>query len=250
MKRIVTYIIYLCLTEAGANEQATKYFNEANELYEESRFDEAVESYEVAINEGTQHPTLFYNYANALFRAEKLGKAILYYEKALKISPTDKDIQNNLKFAMAHTIDKHQKPQHNILTKFIWFLHSGYSLNMALWAILVLFSLIFGLFMLTIYKMQSIRLLIMTLIGLAVLILIIWTPSIFMRISEQESIRYAIVLEESLEIYSGPGSTYQALAKVHEGTKFEIEEVTDEWAKVKLPDGTGGFVLYSELGKI
>ena len=246
----VIILLVVCLNWASANEQATKLFREGNKLYEESLYEEAAKSYEVAVNEGIMHPTLYYNYANSLFRAEKLGKAILYYEKALKLAPGDKDIQNNLKFAMAHTIDKHQEPQQNILTKFLWYLHMGYSLNMALWAVLILFSGIFGFFIILIYRGQRTRLLLMPLIGLTVMVLLAWNSSILLRIKAQEAVRYGIVLQKSLEIYSGPGKSYQALAKVHEGTKFEIEEVTNGWAKVKLPDGSGGFVLYSELGKI
>ena len=75
-------------------------------------------------------------------------------------------------------------------------------------------------------------------------------PSILIRINEQESVRFAIVLVPSLPIYSGPGDSYQVLSKVHEGTKFEIVELSQGWAKVKLPNGTGGYVQDSELGKI
>ena len=63
MKFVLILLFTVPLAVIYANEQATKYFNEGNKLYEESRFDEAVKSYEIAINEGIQNPDLFYNYA-------------------------------------------------------------------------------------------------------------------------------------------------------------------------------------------
>jgi tetratricopeptide (TPR) repeat protein len=233
-----------------ASEQGQLYIAQANQAYEEGEFTEAQQLYEKAINEGVVNANVYYNYANTLFRLDKLGESILYYEKALKLSPTDEDIKANLKFANAQTIDKHPQPGHNIITKFIWFLHSSYDLNSALWLALGLFSGLFLLGVLVLFIPQRIRILIYPLMGLMALGFLITIPSIAVRIHEQETVKFGIVLAQSLEIYSGPGESYQVLSKVHEGTKFEIEGVSNNWAKVKLPNGTGGYVKYSELGSI
>ncbi len=235
---------------ANTASPAEEYFAEANSYYEKGEFEDASEMYKKAVNEGIENPILYYNYANSLFRTEQLGLSILYYEKALKLAPHDPDILANLKFARAHTVDKNEEPEQNILTKFLWYLHSGYSLNMALWIFLLGFSLIFALLILNLYMGSGVKIFSFSIIGLIALLLIIWSPSVIIRIKSQETARYAIVLSKSLDIYSGPGDNYQALAKVHEGTKFEIETITQDWAKVKLPTGKGGYVLASELGKI
>ncbi|MFC1586371.1 tetratricopeptide repeat protein [Fibrobacterota bacterium] len=242
--------LFLLTTPLMATDPAMGYIQQANQAYEEQDFPRAGSLYEKAINEGIINADLYFNYANALFRLENLGEAILYYEKALKLSPTDRDIQANLKFAYAQTIDKHPLPKYNVLTRFIWYLHSSYDLNLALWLALGLFSGLFGLGILLLFTSQRARILIYPFIALLAVGLVVLAPSLGFRIKDQETVRFAIVLSPSLEIYSGPGESYQALSKVHEGTKFEIEEVSENWAKVKLPNGTGGFVKYSELGKI
>jgi tetratricopeptide (TPR) repeat protein len=253
MQRYVLAFL-LCLFAGGnvihASEQGLIYFNQANQVYEEGDYSGANELYEKAVNEGLKSAAVYYNYANTLFRLKKLGKAILYYERALKLSPTDEDIQANLKFAYAQTVDKHPVPEYNALTKFIWGVHAGYNLTIALWIVLGLFTIIFILCVILLFLPPQAKLLFYPIIVLIGLFVIATSPSIGMRIYELEATRFAIVLSKNLDIFSGPGEGYQVLSKVHEGTKFEIKELAKGWAKVKLPNGTGGYVKFSELGKI
>ena len=55
---------------------------------------------------------------------------------------------------------------------------------------------------------------------------------------------------DAIEMFSGPGETFQVLTQVHEGTKFEIVETRGDWVSVKLANGKGGFVRLSDLGKV
>ena len=246
--------IFLCFhlapTVTHASEQARIYIQQGNQFYEEGNFTEARAYYEKALNEGLVNLELYYNYGNTLFRLDKLGEAIIYYEKALKLSPTDEDIKANLKFANAQTIDKYPQPEYNAITRFIWYLHSSYGLNTSLWLILGIFCGIFLMGTLLLFLPPGSKIIIYPLMAILLLCLLIITPSIALRINEQETVRFAVVLSPTLEIYSGPGESYQVLSKVHEGTKFKIEKISGNWAKVKLPNGTGGFVKYTELGKI
>jgi tetratricopeptide (TPR) repeat protein len=250
MLRTLLLGLFLFTGTTPASQQAQIYFDRGNQLYEEGDFSNAREQYEKAVNEGLVNAVLYYNFANTLFRLNKLGGAILYYEKALKLTPTDEDIKANLKFAYAQTIDKHPEPEHNVFTKFIWYLHSSYDLNLMHWIALCLFSLIFLLGTVMLFLPGGARLIIYPLIVLILTGLLFIVPSLTLRINEQESVRFAIVLSPVLQLYSGPGESYQVLSKVHEGTKFKIVELSNNWAKVKLPNGASGYVKYAELGKI
>ncbi|MBF0431857.1 MAG: tetratricopeptide repeat protein [Fibrobacteria bacterium] len=250
MKKILLLIILLAASGLLAGEQGHVYFTDGNAAYEAGDFKLAKDSYEKALNEGVVSSELYYNYANALFRLKKLGESILSYEKALKLAPTDKDIQANLKFANAQTIDKHPAPNYNLFTKIIWGLHSGYNLNHALWAMLILFSVIFILAMLSLFLSPGLKLFTRVFIVLCLVPLVVIAPSAILRIKAQETSRFSIVLSPVLELYSGPGDGYQVLSRVHEGTKFEIEKITGDWAKVKLPNGKGGYVKITGLGMI
>jgi uncharacterized protein YgiM (DUF1202 family) len=86
--------------------------------------------------------------------------------------------------------------------------------------------------------------------GTAALAMLSLVPSLAMKIKDQETLRYAIVLKPAIEMFSGPGETFQVLTQVHEGTKFEIVETRGDWVSVKLANGKGGFVRLSDLGKV
>jgi tetratricopeptide (TPR) repeat protein len=233
-----------------ALDRATRHFREANAAYEKADYAEAAALYRRAIDEGAASSRLYYNYANSLFRLKQLGMAILYYEKARKLAPDDEDIAFNLRFANAQTMDKNPVPEANALTKALWIVHSAYSINQGLWAAAVLFAGIFLAATLALFAGAALRGLLYTAIGFAVLGLAALVPSLAYKVKQQESLEYGIVISPSLEMYSGPGDTYQVLTKVHEGTKFEIVEVHGEWASVKLLNGKGGYVRLADLGKV
>ncbi len=233
-----------------ALERATRNFRLANAAYEKNDYAKAEELYRRAVDEGAVNARLYFNYANALFRQDRLGMAILYYEKARKLAPEDEDIAFNLRFANAQTADKNPEPEANLLTKVLWKLHSAFSINQGLWAAAGLFSAGFLLAALSLYAGAALR---GVLVGAAVLCFIALaalSPSLVYKIKQQESVQYGIVLAPAVEMYSGPGDSFQLLTKVHEGTKFEIVEVRGDWASVKLLNGKGGYVRLADLGKV
>ncbi len=250
------FLAILCLgfgmqfSQGESLEQAQKAFAQGNAAYEKADFEKAERQYRRAIDEGIADHKLFYNYANALFRQNKLGLAILYWEKAAKLHPNNPDVEQNLKFARARIADKATDSPANFLTRALWSLHSGYTINQGLWLALGLFSALFvGIFFILSAPswLRVFGSLGVTVVALALLVLI---PSLVYKIRQQENVVSAIVLKPVLEIYSGPGDNYQLLARVHEGTKFTLEQVSGDWASVKLSNGTGGWVRYAELGKI
>ena len=84
----------------------------------------------------------------------------------------------------------------------------------------------------------------------SLLALLAFSPSLLYKIHQQETEQYGIVLQPTIEMFSGPGETYQVLAKIHEGTRFVIVEQRGEWLSVKLANGKGGFVRANQLGKV
>lgn len=233
-----------------ALDRATRHYRDANAAYEKSDYAEAAALYRRAIDEGAVSSRLYYNYANSLFRLKQLGMAILYYEKARKLAPDDEDIAYNLRFANAQTIDKNPVPEANVFARALWVFHSAYTINQGLWAAALLFGGIFLAATLALFAGSALRGLLITAIGFAVLGLAALVPSLAYKVKQQETLEYAIVISPTLEMYSGPGDTYQVLTKVHEGTKFEIVEVQGEWASVKLLNGKGGYVRLADLGKV
>ena len=103
-KRIFTILLFVTICSfficfiCYGNQNYENKFNEGNSLYEKGNYKGAENIYEDIIKSGVINPYLYYNAANAAFKAGSTGKAMLYYERALRMSPRDEDIKQNLKY--------------------------------------------------------------------------------------------------------------------------------------------------------
>ena len=89
----------LCLIQIGdlAAADAQQVFNEANQAYKEGNYRIAADGYESILKGGNVFSKeLFFNLGNAYFRLNEIGLSMLNYERALRLDPTDVDIQQNL----------------------------------------------------------------------------------------------------------------------------------------------------------
>lgn len=247
----------LCLFAAAAGAaspeamgRANQAFRQANAAYEKNDYPQAADLYRRAIDEGVADSRLYFNYANCLFRQNQLGMAILYYEKARKLDPNDPDIAYNLRFVNAQIQDKIPAPEENFLTRALAYAHASFSINEGLWIELALFTFLGLAAILCLYVGAALRTALAVLMVVAGLGMLSLAPSLALKIKDQETLRFAIVLKPSIEMYSGPGENFQVLTQVHEGTKFEIVETRGEWVSVKLANGKGGFVRLADLGKV
>jgi tetratricopeptide (TPR) repeat protein len=229
---------------------ATAAFRAGNTAYEQGRYDEAAAAYHKAVEAGATDARLYYNQGNALFRLNRLGEAILAYERARKLAPADADIDFNLRFARSRIVDKVSQPPANALTRALWKLHAGYSLRSGVWAAFALYALAFaalafGLFLSPVGRIAATAISLVAFCGL-----LVFSPSLWVRIRQQETTGRAVVLEPVAELYSGPGEKHELLFRAHEGTVFDIVERRGEWLSVKLPDGKGGFIRAAKTGEV
>ena len=102
MKKII-YIVIVFTNFTFAQNQTL--FEQANTLYNEGKFTEAIKQYESIIDNDKHSSELYFNLANAHYKLNNIAPSIYYYEKAALLNPNDKDIENNLSFAKNMTID-------------------------------------------------------------------------------------------------------------------------------------------------
>ncbi len=82
----------------AVNPQALFY--QANNLYEEGRYEEAAAAYRQLLDHGYESGNLYFNLGNTYFRMGRTGRAVLYYEKAKRLIPRDADLRANLGYAL------------------------------------------------------------------------------------------------------------------------------------------------------
>ena len=218
-------------------------FAKANYYYNESRYDTAVIIYERIMEEGFVSAPLLYNIGNTYFKMRNYPMAILYYEKALKLDPTNKEIKQNLAIANALIIDKIEPMPVFFLTK--WWRNIGNQLSANGWAgaSLKLFGLL--LILLFVYFTARTRGVRKASFFTSILVIILFVCSLIFAYQKHQYLNEqneAIVMTPTITVKSSPSSSGVDLFVLHEGTKVEIMDKADNWDKIKIADGSVGWM--------
>lgn len=86
------------LNSRAADAGATA-FDQANKLYEQKRYPEAIAAYEKLAASNAPDAALLFNLGNAQFKAGRPGLAIAAYRRAQELAPRDPSLRFNLQFA-------------------------------------------------------------------------------------------------------------------------------------------------------
>ena len=98
---VAAALLGLSLTARATDFQTD--FEQANQLYDQGKFESAERLYGSIVNGDHYSPQLFYNLGNAEFRLKKPGLAILNYERALALAPNQPEARANLAYAREQT---------------------------------------------------------------------------------------------------------------------------------------------------
>ncbi len=218
-------------------------YHKGNKLYQESRYEEAIDEYQLAIVAGYGSSSLFYNMGNAYFRSNKLGKARLYYEKALKMNPDDEDVSANILYLEGMLADRFEEVPVVFYKK--WIKNIVLSLSSDQWAYLSVLSFICLVLSVLAYLMFRKRIIRKTGFYLSLVFLFISVAGFaaswkqYLRIRNPDT---AIVTELSVNVRSAPHESGTGLFILHEGAKVILEDKTDGWQEIRLSDGRKGWL--------
>jgi tetratricopeptide (TPR) repeat protein len=217
--------------------------NTANNAYNEGLYDSALNVYHTIEAEKLESDVLYYNMGNAYFKNNDLASAILYYEKAKKLAPNDEDIEYNLGIANSLIVDKIEKIP--VLFYKQWWNYFYNLFNADTWTIISLFSWLVLLFFIGIFTLTRSRSLKKMSFYLGVLFLLL-TISTFALSSQKyyfsREHKEAIVFTPTITVKSSPTLNAVDLFVVHEGTKIKILDHVQNWIKIKIPDGSIGWM--------
>ena len=225
-------------------------FEKANYYYNEARYDTAVIIYESILNDGYVSAPLLYNIGNAYFKMREYPMAILNYEKALKIEPDNDDIKQNLAIANALITDKIEPVPEFFLTK-LW-KNIGDKLSANEWATLSLVLIGLVLVVLFLYLTARTKGVKKSMFFIGILLIVICLCSI---IHASQKHRYmnehneAIVMIPTITVKSSPTTSGTDLFVLHEGTKVSVLDKDDSWNKIKIADGSVGWLPSSCITK-
>lgn len=241
MKHFV-YLLTFLIASLGFS-QNEQLFEQANDLYNEGDFEDAISRYEAIIETGQHSAALYFNLANSHYKLNHIAPSIYYYEKALKLSPNDKEIHNNIAFARNMTIDAIDKTPEigfakfsNTLTNWLTF-DNWAKLSVLLMILFVVFYLVYYFN----YGTTKKRLAFIT--SMSFLILACAAVALaYNNYNLVENDQPAIVFAKEAQVKSEPNLRSSESFKLHEGTKVQILDTVNNWKKIKLADGKTGWI--------
>jgi len=248
---IILSILILNFPIFSGNISLEQKFKEANNLFSENKFEDALELYLQIINDKHESSELYYNTANTYYRLNKVGESIYYYEKAIQLEPNNKDYIYNLELANLRVKDKPAILPKNAIESF--FQNIIFIVSSNFWAYTSIILFVIFLFVLFLYiKSQISKSKKIYFLSSIVILFFSVSSIVFMQyqISILNSHKTAIVINEKLEAKSSPHENANTLFSVYEGFKVKIENKTNSWSEIKLTDGKKAWIKEENLKAI
>lgn len=245
MKHLL-YILFFFIGNLVAQNQSV--FEQANALYTEGKFEDAITKYQAILDTKQHSAELYYNLANAHYKLNNIAPSIYYYEKALQLKPNDTEILNNIAYAKNMTVDAIQEVPQLGMSKFFNKLTNAFAFDD--WAkIAIGFILAFVVLFLVYYFTDSttrkraafsssVVFLFLSLISLGLA---------FQKQTLDKKDNPAIVFAQKSEVKTEPNSVGTDAFVLHEGTKVQVLDTINDWKKIKLADGKTGWILSNDI---
>lgn len=223
-------------------------FKSATEAYNAGEYQAAVDNYLEIIDNGQHSAELYYNLGNAYYKLNQIAPSIYYYEKALLLKPNDPEIKNNLGYAQNMTLDAIDQMPKTGLSKIYDNIIGVLSFDQ--WSyIAVVFMLLFVVLYIAFYYFRySSRKRTAFVVSIVCLFLGI-TAVVFayLQYDAFESDRPAIVFSKESSVKSEPNKKSQEAFALHEGTKVNVLDQLDDWRKIRISDGTTGWIPAEDI---
>jgi tetratricopeptide (TPR) repeat protein len=235
----------------GMAQNPDSLFVQANELYRQENYTEALKAYEEIEAMDQESWALYYNIGNIHYKMNRVAPAIFYYEKALKLRPDQQDVRFNLEFANQMVLDNIEPLPRNLGQRFMDAVIL--KLTYETWAkiavgLAFLFALLFLMYHFS-YSTGKKRFYFIT----SIITVILVTTSVFFAFRNQlyvKNNREAIIFATEAEVMNAPTTTSEAYFELHEGTKVTVLESLDNWKKIRIADGKIGWIEEKDLKEI
>ena len=250
-KALYIFIAFVIPSVCFGADDMQALFKNADASYSKGQYQEAVKTYQKIIDAGYQSAALYFNMGNASYKTGDVPSALLYYEKAHKLSPGDEDINFNIKFANLKTTDKIDEAPEFFVTKWWRGFILGISANALGWISVLLILLASGILILYFFT-TSVNIKKASFYG-AMLFFILGIFAIFiagMQVKYFSGHREAIVFSPSVTVKSGPVEKAGALFVIHDGTKVNVLGDNNGWLKIKLANGSEGWIKSGDAREI
>lgn len=227
----------------SAQDEADVWFSQANAAYNATAYDSALLLYNRIVDAGYESSDLYFNMGDACYKMREYPMAIYYFEKSLKLDPSNEDARVNLEIANAAIVDKIEPVPQSFISKGWNNLKTCFSSDQ--WAVVSIVA--FALFLVCLFMFLRVRKTGWRKVGFfvgLVMALVVVLSVIFASGLKREALAndHAIIMTPTVTVKSSPNDTSVDLFVLHEGSKVTIMDEADGWNKIKIANGSVGWL--------
>ncbi|PKP17744.1 MAG: hypothetical protein CVU06_12820 [Bacteroidetes bacterium HGW-Bacteroidetes-22] len=223
----------------------------ATACYTSGRFADALGYYDQVLINGKESYELYFNMGNTAFRLNELAQAVWFYEKALRLKPGDEDATFNLGLINSRITDKiDQVPLLfyerwwrsfvNLFPPDTWSMVSLILLSLTGASLLLFFQAGY------MWQRKTGFWLSLT-FGVLLVFSISFAWKGTQRIMNHNE---AIIFATTVTAKSSPDASAVDLFVLHEGTKVGINDQIGEWLRIKIANGSVGWIKEKSLKRL
>lgn len=248
MKNI--FYIFL-LIFSFSNAQNEKIFEKANSLYNSENYSDSILDYQKILSSGNHSVSVYFNLANSHYKLNQIGQSIYYYEKALQLDPDNDDVLTNLAFANNMRIDKIDVIPTTGFSKIFSSIINILSFDA--WSILGVVLLAFFVIMFILYSQSKFTTRKRYFFIIAMFTLFLSFIAVACAYQQEAAVmnnKYAIVFAKESQVKTDPNLNSNQAFQLHEGTKVKFLEAFEGWVKIKLTNGSVGWIISDDIKQL
>ncbi len=251
MAKIFLFLCSMVLAASGfasSKEVLAGLYAQGNSEYQRGDYPAAERHYRQILDSGVDSGTVYYNLGNACFKQKKLGEAIYWWEKARQSMPADRDIIENLELANLMVVDRIETRPDPFPVRFLSRISGLLTIRRESGITLALFitvNLLFSTYLLAKRPRNSFRALVASMaIGV---LFVVSACSLAWKLYQRDYRKSGVVIEQKVDIRSGPGPENVTVFTIHEGIKVRVLGAANGWYQISLPNGWNGWLQQKEL---
>ena len=218
-------------------------FDQANKLYEQGKYNDAISAYEEIVKSGHTSAALHFNLGNAWLKTDRLGYALLHYRLAARLSPRDAEVRQNLLLARARI-------QENAAVSASWWRWTRLlSLDELTWIVLAAWclwwsALAVGQFL---PERQPMLRKLAKVVGGVAAVFGLWLGWLWYA---EIGSGPALVIAREAVVRLGPFEESQSAFVLHDGTELRVQGRKLDWAQVQDATGRRGWLRLDQVAML
>jgi hypothetical protein len=242
--RALMFILLLSVMNPLWAKDLSGSYAAAEDAYRQGDFEEAIQIYLGAIQDGEQSASLFYNLGTSLYKNGELGAAMAALLRARSLDPSDPDIRYNLRFLQEKARDKlDTKLQNDYLSH--WSASRWFTERALFWWMSIALVLMLNLVGWMLFTGKAS---LMSWTGAFILLIGAFYPGLSLSRVLWQAPDWGAVRTAEVDVLASPTvRNAVVIFQLHEGAPFAVINESGDWYKIQLSDGKSGWIPREHL---